>query len=209
MVTGQGCPFNGQVGWRKIQRAAYDQFDGIGCGIGMYDDPSRLESAVKIFQFCRYRVRDIGLELFARRTMPLVEYYRSRAVPVYSIIIGADSNVQEACALHTDPGFPLTLGENVTVGHQAMLHGCTIGAGSLIGIQAVVLNGARIGRNCLVGAGALITEGKVIPDNSLVIGAPARVARTLTEADIAGMHADATKYLARAATYRSELVRID
>jgi carbonic anhydrase/acetyltransferase-like protein (isoleucine patch superfamily) len=125
------------------------------------------------------------------------------------IIVGAGSNVQESCVLHTDPGFPLTIGSNVTVGHQAMLHGCTIGAGSLIGIQAVVLNGARIGRNCLVGAGALITEGKVIPDNSLVIGAPARVARALTEKDIAGMHADAAKYLARAATYRSELVRID
>ncbi len=95
------------------------------------------------------------------------------------IEIGDDSNVQECSVLHADPGFPLTIGRRVTVGHQVMLHGCTIGDGSLIGIQVVVLNGAVIGRNCLIGAGALITEGKQIPDGSLVIGSPAKVVRQL------------------------------
>ncbi|MGR9847957.1 gamma carbonic anhydrase family protein, partial [Escherichia coli] len=88
------------------------------------------------------------------------------------ITIGENSNVQEGAVLHTDHGYPMVIGKNVTVGHQAMLHGCTIGEGALIGIQAVVLNGARIGKNCLVGAGALVTEGKEFPDNSLIIGAP-------------------------------------
>ncbi len=125
------------------------------------------------------------------------------------ILVGAGSNLQESCVLHADPGFPLTIEDNVTVGHQAMLHGCTIGAGSLIGIQAVVLNGAKIGRNCLIGAGALVTEGKVIPDNSLVVGAPARVVRTLTEAAIAGMHSNTAQYLDRGAAYKTELVRLD
>ena len=95
------------------------------------------------------------------------------------ITIGENSNVQEGCVLHADPGLPLTIGRNVTVGHQAMLHGCTVGDGSLIGIQAVILNGAKIGKNCLVGAGALVTEGKEFPDNSLIIGSPAKVVRTL------------------------------
>lgn len=90
------------------------------------------------------------------------------------ITVGAGSNVQEGAVLHTDPGCPLTIAPNVTVGHQAMLHGCTIGEGSLIGIQAVILNRAVIGRNCLVGAGAVITEGKAFPDNSLILGAPRR-----------------------------------
>lgn len=124
------------------------------------------------------------------------------------IVIGAGSNVQDGCVLHTDPGFPLVIEANVTIGHQAMLHGCTVGTGSLIGIQAVVLNGVRIGRNCLIGAGALITEGKEIPDRSLVIGAPARVARTLSEAEIAGLHANTARYAARAVSYASELVQI-
>src|SRR5215203_1585635 len=103
------------------------------------------------------------------------------------IVIGDDSNVQECSVLHTDPGVPLTVGRHVTIGHQAMLHGCTIGDGSLIGIQAVILNGAVIGRNCLIGAGALVTEGKQIPDGSLVVGSPAKIVRQLEPADIERM----------------------
>jgi len=124
------------------------------------------------------------------------------------IMIGDGSNVQESCVLHADPGFPLVIGNNVTVGHQAMLHGCRIGEGSLIGIQAVVLNGARIGKNCLVGAGALVTEGKEFPDNSLIIGAPAKVARTLSEEDIARMQQAASHYVRRSQQYRADLKRI-
>lgn len=124
------------------------------------------------------------------------------------ITIGENSNVQESSVLHTDPGFPLTVGKNVTVGHQAMLHGCTIGEGSLIGIQAVVLNGAKIGKNCLVGAGALVTEGKEFPDNSLIIGAPARVARTLSDEDIARMHRNTSNYVARGQLFKQQLKRI-
>ena len=97
------------------------------------------------------------------------------------IAIGNESNVQEGAVLHADPGFPLTIGARVTVGHQAMLHGCTIGDGALIGIQAVVMNGAIIGRSCLVGAGAVVTEGKSFPERSLIIGAPAKVVRALSD----------------------------
>jgi carbonic anhydrase/acetyltransferase-like protein (isoleucine patch superfamily) len=97
------------------------------------------------------------------------------------ITIGEDSNVQDGCVMHTDAGSPLTLGRGVTVGHLAMLHGCTVGDHSLIGIGAVVLDGARIGRNCLIGAKALIPEGKEIPDNSLVVGAPGRVLREVSD----------------------------
>src|ERR1035437_4326790 len=103
------------------------------------------------------------------------------------ITVGENSNVQDSCILHTDPGYPLTIGKNVTVGHQAMLHGCSIGDGALVGIQAVILNGAKIGRNCLVGAGALVTEGKEFPDNSLIIGSPAKAVRSLTDEAITGM----------------------
>lgn len=124
------------------------------------------------------------------------------------ITVGEESNVQDGCVLHTDPGYPLTIGPRVTIGHQAMLHGCTIGEGSLIGIQAVVLNGAKIGRNCLIGAGALVTEGKEIPDNSLVVGSPAKVVRTLDEAAIARMHANSAHYARRAQHYRAALKRI-
>ncbi|MBS0571888.1 MAG: gamma carbonic anhydrase family protein [Proteobacteria bacterium] len=98
------------------------------------------------------------------------------------IEVGAGSNVQENCVLHTDMGFPLTIGADCTIGHKAMLHGCTIGDGSLIGMGATILNGARIGRGCLIGAGALVTEGKEIPDGSLVMGAPGRVVRSLDDA---------------------------
>lgn len=124
------------------------------------------------------------------------------------IAIGSHSNVQEGCVLHADPGFPLTIGNHVTVGHQAMLHGCTIGDGSLIGIQAVILNGAKIGRHCLVGAGALVTEGKEFPDNSLIIGAPAKAVRTLDDADIARLQASAVHYATRALYFKSNLKRI-
>jgi carbonic anhydrase/acetyltransferase-like protein (isoleucine patch superfamily) len=124
------------------------------------------------------------------------------------ISIGENSNVQEGCILHTDPGFPLTIEKNVTVGHQAMLHGCTIGEGSLVGIQAVILNGAKIGRNCLVGAGALVTEGKEFPDNSLIIGTPAKAVRTLTEEDIARMQRNTANYVKRGQQYKTALKRI-
>lgn len=124
------------------------------------------------------------------------------------ITVGANSNVQDGCVLHTDPGYPLDIGNDVTVGHQAMLHGCTIGEGSLIGIQAVILNGAKIGRNCLVGAGALITEGKEFPDNSLILGAPAKVARTLSAEDVAGLRRNSAIYVLRAQIFKTELKRI-
>lgn len=124
------------------------------------------------------------------------------------ISVGENSNVQECCVLHTDPGYPLAIDKNVTVGHQAMLHGCTIGEGSLVGIQAVILNGAKIGRNCLVGAGALVTEGKEFPDNSLIIGSPAKVVRTLSEEDIARMHGNTANYVKRGQLFKRELKRI-
>ncbi|HQR21334.1 MAG TPA: gamma carbonic anhydrase family protein [Burkholderiaceae bacterium] len=124
------------------------------------------------------------------------------------IVIGENSNVQECCVLHTDPGFPLTIAANVTIGHQACVHGCTIGEGSLIGIQAIVLNGARIGRNCLIAAGAVVTEGKEIPDNSLVVGAPGKVIRTMDEAQIAGMHRNTAGYATRGQFYKGALKRI-
>lgn len=124
------------------------------------------------------------------------------------ITIGANSNVQENCVLHTDMGCPLNIGQFVTVGHQAMLHGCTIGDGALIGIAAVVLNNARIGKNCLVGAGALVTEGKEFPDNSLIIGSPAKAVRTLSEADIAAIRAGAQSYVSQGQLFKTELKRI-
>jgi carbonic anhydrase/acetyltransferase-like protein (isoleucine patch superfamily) len=124
------------------------------------------------------------------------------------IEIGDDSNVQECSVLHADPGFPLTIGRRVTVGHQVMLHGCTIGDGTLIGIQVVVLNGAVIGRNCLIGAGALITEGKQIPDGSLVVGAPAKVLRQLEPEHIERIKRDTDSYVRRAVSYRRDLKRI-
>jgi carbonic anhydrase/acetyltransferase-like protein (isoleucine patch superfamily) len=125
------------------------------------------------------------------------------------IVIGTGSNVQENSVLHTDMGFPLTLGAYVTVGHQAMLHGCTVGDGSLIGIQAVVMNGVTIGRDCLIGAGALVPEGKVIPDRSLVLGSPGKIVRQLTDDDIARIRQGADSYVARAAAFRTQLQRID
>ena len=124
------------------------------------------------------------------------------------ITVGRGSNVQDGSVLHTDHGFPLTLGEGVTVGHQVTLHGCSIGDGSLVGIQAVVLNGARIGRNCLVGAGALVTEGKEFPDNSLIMGSPAKVVRQLTPEQSQRLRQSAQNYIANAARHRDGLRRI-
>jgi len=125
------------------------------------------------------------------------------------IHIGRNSNIQDGSVLHTDSGMPLTLGANVTVGHQAMLHGCTVGDGSLIGIQAVVLNGAKIGRNCIVGAGALVTEGKEFADGSLIVGSPATVRRALSAEQIAMLVHLAEHYLAQTLRHRSGLKRID
>ena len=119
------------------------------------------------------------------------------------IRVGAGSNVQENCVLHTDMGYPLVIGADCTIGHKAMLHGCTIGAGSLIGMGATVLNGARIGRGCLIGAGALITEGKEIPDGSLVMGAPGKVVRLLDDAARAKLLQSAENYRANAARFRA------
>jgi len=122
-----------------------------------------------------------------------------------TITVGRGSNVQDGSVLHADVGFPLVLGENVTVGHMVMLHGCTIGEGSLIGIGAVVLNGAKIGKGCLVGAGALVTEGKEFPDGSMILGSPARVVRTLTPEQIEGLRQSAQHYVDNARRYRSGL----
>ena len=121
------------------------------------------------------------------------------------IHIGANSNVQDGAVLHTDPGAPLTIGRDVTIGHLAMLHGCRVGDGSLIGIKSIVLNHAVIGRNCLIGANTLITEGKIIPDNSLVIGSPGKVVRTLSEDEIATIHANAANYVQNLLCYASSL----
>lgn len=125
------------------------------------------------------------------------------------ITLGENSNIQEGAVLHTDPGSPLNIGDRVTVGHQAMLHGCTIGEGSLIGIQAVVLNDAVIGKNCLIGACALVTSGSVIPDRSMVLGSPAKVIRQLSDDEIAGMHRGIDSYVTRAQRFSKELKRID
>ena len=122
--------------------------------------------------------------------------------------IGCRSNIQDGAIVHSDVGSPVQLGDDVTVGHQAMLHGCTVGDGSLIGIQAVVLNGARIGKRCLVAAGAVITEGKEFPDGSLIMGAPAKVARELTPEQLAGLLRSAASYVAKAQQFKSSLVRI-
>ena len=122
--------------------------------------------------------------------------------------VGRGTNVQDGAVLHSDPGFPLTLGEFVTVGHQVMLHGCTVGDGSLIGIQSVILNGARIGRDCLVGAGSLVTEGKEFPDGSLIMGRPAKVVRTLTPEQIAAQRQGAVNYVAKAKVFKNGLKKI-
>ncbi len=124
------------------------------------------------------------------------------------IRVGENSNIQDNCVLHTDPGFPMTIGRDCTVGHLAMLHGCTIGDGSLIGIGATVLNGAKIGKSCLIGAHSLIPEGKDIPDRSLVMGMPGKVVRQLSEEEAAGLVEPAQRYVLNWQRYRSELSEI-
>ena len=123
--------------------------------------------------------------------------------------VGRGSNIQDGSVLHADIGKPLTIGENVTVGHMVMLHGCTVGDNSLIGIGAVVLNGARIGRNCLVGAGALVTEGKEFADGSMIIGSPAKAVRDLTPEQIDGLRHSAQGYVDNARRFSQDLKRID
>ena len=125
------------------------------------------------------------------------------------IHLGQGSNVQENCVLHTDMGFALTIGADCTIGHKAMLHGCTIGEGTLIGMGATVLNGAKIGRGCLIGAGALITEGKDIPDFSLVMGSPGRVVRSLDDDAQARLLRSAESYRANAARFQAGLRALD
>ncbi|PTT18667.1 gamma carbonic anhydrase family protein [Acidovorax sp. HMWF029] len=125
-----------------------------------------------------------------------------------SITIGAGSNIQDASVLHADIGKPLVVGERVTVGHQVMLHGCTIGDESLIGIGAVVLNGAKIGKHCLVGAGALVTEGKEFPDGSMIIGSPAKAVRELSPEQIEGLRQSAQHYIDNARRFQRGLRKI-
>lgn len=124
------------------------------------------------------------------------------------IQIGARSNIQDGSVLHADEGVPLHIGENVSVGHKVMLHGCSVGDGSLIGIGAVVLNGAKIGRNCLVGAGALVTEGKEFADGSMILGSPARVVKALSTQQIEGLQRIAQHYVDNAERFRSGLNRV-
>ena len=124
------------------------------------------------------------------------------------IVIGNDVNIQDGAVLHVDPDCPLTLGDYVSIGHQVMLHGCTVGDRSLIGIQAVVMNKAVIGKDCLVGAGAIITEGKVFPDRTLILGAPAKVVRELSDKDVAFLLANAGFYVERQLMYKAKLKRI-
>ncbi len=128
--------------------------------------------------------------------------------PDAPILIGDDTNVQEHTVMHTDIGFPLTIGAGCTIGHRAMLHGCSVGDNSLVGMGAIVLNGARIGNNCLVGAGSLVTEGKVFPDNSLIVGSPARVIRTLDENAVAGLRNSAAHYVANGKRFKGGLTAL-
>ena len=124
------------------------------------------------------------------------------------LCIGRGTNVQESTVIHADPGYPVTLGDDETIGHQVMLHGCTVGDGSLIGIQAVVLNGARIGKHCLVGAGSLVTEGREFPDGSLIMGTPAKVVRQLTPEQILGLKHSAAHYVENARRFKAGLKKI-
>ncbi|MBT3735830.1 MAG: gamma carbonic anhydrase family protein, partial [Gammaproteobacteria bacterium] len=122
------------------------------------------------------------------------------------ITIGENSNVQDLSVLHVDPGFPLTIGKNVTVGHKVMLHGCEIGDNSLVGINSVILNGAKIGKNCLIGANSLISENKVIPDGSLVMGSPGKVVKQLSEDQMKGLEMSALHYVENFKRYKRDLV---
>ena len=125
-----------------------------------------------------------------------------------SMTIGEGSNIQDLTVMHADHGLPLVVGERVTVGHKVMLHGCTIGDESLIGIGAIVLNGARIGKNCLVGAGSLVTEGKEFPDGSMIMGTPAKVVRQLTPEQIEGLRLSAQHYIDNARMFRATLKKL-
>jgi len=127
---------------------------------------------------------------------------------IETITIGARSNIQDNCVLHTDRGHPLVIGENCTIGHAAVVHGCTIGDNTLIGMGATVLNGARIGRNCLIGANALITEGKEIPDNSMVVGAPGKVIRQIDAEGVRNLAASAERYVQNARRYAAGMVDV-
>ncbi len=121
------------------------------------------------------------------------------------IVIGDGSNIQEGAMVHVDPGFPVRIGKGCTIGHHAIIHGCTIGDNSLIGMGATVLNGAKIGNNCLIGANALVTEGKEFPDNSLIVGSPARIVRTLDERAAAGLKLSAANYIRNWQRFAREL----
>jgi carbonic anhydrase/acetyltransferase-like protein (isoleucine patch superfamily) len=121
------------------------------------------------------------------------------------ITVGENSNIQDGSVLHTDPGVPLVIGKNVTVGHKVMLHGCTIGDNSLIGINSVILNGAKIGKNCLIGANSLVTEGKEIPDGSLVMGSPAKVIKQLTPLQQEGLRRSAETYVQNFKRFKQEM----
>jgi carbonic anhydrase/acetyltransferase-like protein (isoleucine patch superfamily) len=125
-----------------------------------------------------------------------------------SITIGRGSNIQDGSVMHADIGMPIVLGENVTVGHKVMLHGCTIGDETLIGIGAIVLNGAKIGRNCLVGAGALVTEGKEFPDGSMILGSPAKAVRPLTPGQMEGLRQSARHYVENARRFQAGLRKL-
>ena len=125
-----------------------------------------------------------------------------------TISVGRGTNIQDNSVLHADSGMPLTIGDNVTVGHQVMLHGCTIGEGSLIGIQAVVLNGAKIGKHCLVGAGSLVTEGKEFPDGSMILGSPAKAVRQLSPEQIEGLKMSAKHYVDNARRYKTGFKKV-
>ena len=125
------------------------------------------------------------------------------------IVLGEGSNIQEGSVLHTDTGHPLTIGKRVTVGHQAMLHGCTIGDESLIGMQAIVLNGAQVGSHCIIGAGALVTGNTVIPEGSMVLGSPAKVVRPLKPEEIEMIRQAAAGYVDRAKLFKTELIALD
>lgn len=170
------------------------KLDGQAPDIG--DETYVAESATVIGRVTLKRQASVWYQAVLRADNELIE-------------VGEGSNVQDGAVLHTDPGFPLTIGAGVTIGHQAMLHGCTVGDGSLIGIQAVILNGAVIGKHCLVGAGAVVTEGKHYPDNSLILGAPAKVVRELTPEAIEKLKQNAQGYVARGALHKTTLERID
>jgi carbonic anhydrase/acetyltransferase-like protein (isoleucine patch superfamily) len=168
-----------------------------------------------IYQLGEHRVRAEGEYFIADSAVVIGNVLLRRNASVWFnavirgdnelITIGEDSNVQDGSVLHTDPGSPIVIGTCVTIGHKVMLHGCTIGDNSLIGINSVVLNGAKIGRNCLIGANALITEGKEIPDNSMVMGAPGKVVRELTPQQIEGLRRSALHYVENARRFKRDL----